>query len=85
MTPTVRRSVEIARPITLPASPQSRRTPHNAPVLAASAEIEPFAVPAAPFEAFTAPRQPSCRPHQHISAAGADCQGQPDRAQRSWP
>ena len=31
------------------------------------------------------PRQLCCRPHQPISEAGADRQGQPDRAQRSWP
>lgn len=85
MTPNEPHSPENGQPITLPASPQARRRPHNAPVLAANAEIEPFAVPAAPFEAFTSPRQPRCRPDQHTSEAGADCQGQPGSAQRSWP
>ena len=85
MTPNEPHSPENGQPVTLPASPQARRRPHNAPVLAANAEIEPFAVPAVPFEAFTSPRQPRCRPDQHASEAGADCQGQPGRAQRSWP
>jgi len=65
MTPNEPHRPENGQPITLPASPQARRRPHNAPVLAANAEIEPFAVPAAPFEAFTSPRQPRCRPDQH--------------------
>lgn len=49
MTPNEPHSPENGQPITLPASPQARRRPHNAPVLAANAEIEPFAVPRRPL------------------------------------
>ena len=41
MTATARHSPENRRPITLGRSPQALRTPHNAPVRAGSAEIQP--------------------------------------------
>ena len=48
-------SAESGRRITRPASPQRRRGPHNAPVLAATAQIEPAELLSGPAIALTAP------------------------------
>jgi hypothetical protein len=48
-------SANSGRPITRPASPQRRRGPRNAPVLAATAQIEPAELLSGPAIALTAP------------------------------